>query len=129
MAKNQTYKAFTVRPTHIMDLNGELLNSVPLMADLADEVRDISGYATYVVRNDTKLPGELAQTGAIQPTTAGRRAGVTMPNFLVTGKSGKSRKEMMIQHRVVTEYRSWEERIKPRTAKVASIFHRVGSAP
>ena len=112
MAKNQTYKAFTVRPTHIMDLNGELLNSVPLMADLADEVRDISGYATYVVRNDTKLPGELAQTGAIQPTTAGRRAGVTMPNFLVTGKSGKSRKEMMIQHRVVTEYRSWEERIK-----------------
>ena len=112
MAKNQTYKAFSVRPTHIMDLNGELLNSVPLMADLADEVRSISGYATYVVRNDTKLPDELAQTGAIQPTTAGRRAGVTMPNFLVTGKSGKSRKEMMIQHRVVTEYRSWEERIK-----------------
>ena len=112
MAKNQTYKAFTVRPTHVMALNGELLDSVSIMAELASEVRGISGYATYVVRNDTELPGELAQTGAIQPTTAGRRAGVTMPNFLVTGKSGKSRKEMMIQHRVVTEYRSWEERIK-----------------
>ena len=111
MAKNQTYKAFTVRPTRVMDLNGELLNSAPLMADLAAEVRSISGYATYVVRNDAKLPDELVRVDAVQPATAGRRAGVRMPDFLVTGKSGRSRKEMLIQHRVVTEYRSWKERV------------------
>ena len=121
MASNQTYKAFTARPSHvIMDLNGVLLDSAPIMGQLVAEVRGISGCATYVVRNDTKLPDELARAGAVQPTTAGRRAGVTMPWFFVkdkkgkpiVGKSGKSRKEMLIQHRVVTEYRSWDERVK-----------------
>mgnify|MGYP001737888068 CR=1 FL=1 len=112
MAKNQTYRAFVARPTHILNLDGELLDSTPIMAQLTAEVRGISAYATYVVRNDTVLGERLAQAGAIQPATAGRRAGVTMPEFLVTGKSGRSRKEALIQHRVVTEYRSWQERIK-----------------
>ena len=120
MAKNQTYKAFSVRPTHVMDLNGVLLDSTSIMAELAAEVRGISGYATYVVRNDTKLAGKLAQVGTVPPAVAGQRAGVTMPWFFVkdekgkpiVGKSGKSRKEMLIQHRVVTEYRSWDERVK-----------------
>lgn len=88
MAKNQTYKAFTVRPSHILDLNGELLDSASIMSQLAAEVRDISAYATYVVRNDVTLGERLVQAGAVQPATAGRRAGVTMPEFLVTGKSG-----------------------------------------
>ena len=35
-----------------------------------------------------------------------------MPDFLVSGKSGRSRKEMLVQHRVVTEFRSWQERDK-----------------
>ena len=111
MAKNQTYKAFSVRPSHVMDLNGELLDTTSIMAELASEVQGISGYSTYVVRNDTKLADKLAQAGAVQPATAGRRAGVKMPDFLVTGKSGRSRKEALIQHRVVTEHRSWQERI------------------
>ena len=119
MAKNQTYKAFSVRPSHVMDLNGVLLDSASIMAELATEVRGISGYATYVVRNDTKLAEKLAQVGAVPPAVAGQRAGVTMPWFFVkdekgkpiVGKSGKSRKEMLIQHRVVTEYRSWKERV------------------
>lgn len=112
MAKNQTYKAFTVRPSHILDLNGELLDSASIMSQLAAEVRDISAYATYVVRNDVTLGERLVQAGAVQPATAGRRAGVTMPEFLVTGKSGRSRKEALIQHNVVTSYRSRQERIK-----------------
>ena len=99
MAKNQTYKAFVARPTHILDLNGELLDGAHVLASLASEVRDISSYATYVVRNDEGLGGELARVTAAQPTAAGRRAGVTMPDFLV---SGRSRKEMLVQHRVVT---------------------------
>ena len=119
MAKNQTYKAFSVRPSHVMDLNGALLETAPIMAELATEVRGISGYATYVVRNDTKLAEKLAQVGAVPPAVAGQRAGVAMPWFFVkdekgkpiVGKSGKSRKEMLIQHRVVTEYRSWKERV------------------
>ena len=111
MAKNQTYRAFTVRPSHILDLNGELLDSASIMSQLAAEVRDISAYATYVVRNDVTLGERLSLAGAVQPATAGRRAGVTMPEFLVTGKSGRSRKEALIQHNVATSYRSWQERI------------------
>jgi hypothetical protein len=112
LAKNQTYMAFTARPSHVLDLNGELLDSARVLASLASEVRDISAYATFVVRNDVELGDELARVAATQPTTAGRRAGVTMPDFLVSGKSGRSRKEMLVQHRVVTEFRSWQERDK-----------------
>lgn len=88
MAKNQTYKAFLARPSHVMDLNGVLLDSTSIMAELATEVQNISAYATYVVCNDTKLADELAHAGGVQPAEAGRRAGVRMPDFLVTGKSG-----------------------------------------
>ena len=112
MAKNQTYRAFAARPSHILDLNGELLDSARVLVSLASEVRDISSYATYVVRNDETLGDELERVAATQPTTAGRRAGVTMPDFLVSGKYGRSRKEMLVQHRVVTEFRSWQERAK-----------------
>ena len=112
LAKNQTYKAFVARPTHILDLNGELLDGAHVLASLVSEVRDISSYATYVVRNDEALGDELERVAVAQPTTAGRRAGVTMPDFLVSGKSGRSRKEMLVQHRVVTECRSYQERVK-----------------
>ena len=106
LAKNQTYRVFAARPSHVLDLNGELLDSARVLVSLASEVRDISAYATYLVRNDEALGSELARVAATQPTTAGRRAGVTMPDFLVSGKSGRSRKEMLVQHRVVTEFRS-----------------------
>ena len=79
---------------------------------LASEVRDISAYATYVVRSDEALGDELARVAATQPTMAGRRAGVTMPDFLASGRTGRSRKEMLVQYRVVTEFRSWQERVK-----------------
>lgn len=119
MAKNQTYRAFTACPSRVLDLNGEVLDSTLVLGKLTSEVQGISGYATYVVRNDTILGTELAQAGAVQPTTAGRQAGVTMPKFFVededgkpiVGKSGRSRKEALIQHRVVTSFRSWQERI------------------
>ena len=117
MAKNQTYRAFAARPTHVLDLNGELLDSASVLASLASEVRDISGYATYLVRNDEGLGDELARVTVSQPATAGRQAGVTMPDFLVSGKSGRSRKEMLVQHRVVTEFRSWQERDKAANGK------------
>ena len=112
MANSQTYRAFVARPTHVLDLNGELLDSAPVMAELVSEVRGISSYATYVTRNDTQLEGGLATAGAVQPAAAGRRAGLTMPEFLVTGKSGKSRKEWLIRYNVVTAFRSWQERVK-----------------
>ena len=35
-----------------------------------------------------------------------------MPEFLVTGKSGKSRKEWLVRYNVVTAFRSWQERTK-----------------
>ena len=130
MGKNQTYKAFTARPSHVMDLNGVLLDSAPIMAELASEVRGISGYSTFVARNDTELGVELAKIAVSQPAEAGRLAGVKMPDFLVPDKkdengeplkdkngepikikTGRSRKEKLIQHNVVTAYRSWQERI------------------
>ena len=112
MAKNQTYRAFTARPTHVLDLNGELLDGTRVLASLASEVRDISAYATYVVRNDEALADELARITAVQPAVAGRRAGVTMPDFLASGKSGRSRKEWLMRHNAVTACRSWQERDK-----------------
>ena len=112
MAKNQTYRAFVARPTHILNLDGELLDSTPIMAQLTAEVRGISGYATYVARNDTELEAELARVTATAPAEAGRQAGIAMPEFLITGKSGRSRKEKLIQYNVVTAFRSWQERIK-----------------
>ena len=112
MARNQTYRAFVAHPTHILNLDGEVLDSAPIMAQLTTEVQGISAYATYVTRNDTRLAAGLAKAGAVQPATAGRRAGVIMPEFLVAGKSGKSRKEWLVRYNVVTAFRSWQERTK-----------------
>ena len=100
------------RPSHVLDLDGELLDGSSVMAELASEVRDISSYATYVVRNDEALGDELARVTATAPAVAGRRAGVTMPDFLMTGKSGRSRKENLLRYNVVTSYRSYLERVK-----------------
>lgn len=119
MAKNQTYKAFTARLNHVLDLNGELLDNMSIMSDFASEVRGISACATFIVRNDIKLEAGLAQAGAVQPAVAGRRAGVTIPDVLITDaagkplkdKAGRSRKEWLVRHSVVTSYRSWQERI------------------
>ena len=112
LAKSQTYRSFVAHPTYILEVNGELLDSAPVLASLASEVRDISAYATYVVRNDEALADELARITAVQPAVAGRRAGVTMPDFLASGKSGRSRKEWLMRHNVVTACRSWQERDK-----------------
>lgn len=112
LAKSQTYRAFAARPAYVLGLNGELLDGAPVLAGLASEIRDISAYATYVVRNDGALGDKLAHVSATQPATAGYHAGVTMPDFLVSGKSGRSRKERLLRYNVVTTYRSWRERNK-----------------
>ena len=112
MAKNQTFRAFVARPSYVLGVDGELLDSAPILGQLVSEIRDVSAYATYVVRNDTALGTELARTTATSPAEAGRQAGVTMPGFLVSGRSGTSRKEKLVQYNVVTAYRSWQERMK-----------------
>ena len=112
MTQSQTYKAFLARPSHVLDLSGELLDGAAVMSGLASEIRDISSYAIYIVRNDEALGGELARVAVAQPASAGRQAGVTMPDFLVTGKSGRSRKENLLRYNVVTSYRSYQERVK-----------------
>ena len=130
MAKNQTHRAFTAHPIYVSDLNGELLDSAPVLTQLASEVRDISVYSTFVARNDTVLGVELAKIAVPQSAEAGRLAGVKIPDFLVPDKkdkngkplkdkngepiklkTGKSRKEKLIQHNAVTAHRSWQERI------------------
>ena len=111
MAKNQTYRAFIVCPSYVLDMGGELLDSAPVLSRLTSEVRNISSYATYVVRNDIVLGSELAQVTATAPAEAGRQAGVDMPDDLASGRVGRSRKERLFRHRVVTAYRSWQERI------------------
>ena len=112
MAKNQTYRAFVARLSHVLDLDGELLDTELILADLASEVRDISAYATYVVRNDEALGDELARATATPPAEAGRQAGVSMPDFLASGRTGRSRKERLVRYNVVASYRSWQERAK-----------------
>lgn len=112
LAKNQTYRAFVARPSYVLDMDGELLEVAPVMGRLTSEVRDISSYATYVVRNDESLVDELASVTATAPSEAGRQAGITMPDFLVSGRSGRSRKEKLVQHNAVVSCRSWQERAK-----------------
>lgn len=112
MAKNQTYRAFVTRPSYVLDMYGELQETALVMGQLASEIRDISSYATYVVRNDMALGDELAQVSAVSPADAGRQAGVTMPDFLAYDRTGKSRKERIFRYRVVSEYRSWQERME-----------------
>ena len=93
MAKNQTYKAFIARPSHVLDLNGELLDNMPIMSEFASEVQGISGYATFIVRNDIKLEAGLAQVGTVQPAVAGRWAGrYSFPLMAGTHQSRKRRK-------------------------------------
>ena len=122
MAKNQTYKAFTAHPSYVMDLKGVLLDSTSVMSQLASEIRNLSAYATYIVRNDVALGDELAKVTATQPAVAGQQAGIDLPDFLVPDKkdkegkpvkikTGRSRKERIFRHRVVTEYRAWQERV------------------
>ena len=112
MAKSQTYRAFVARPSYVLGLDGELLDSARVLAELASEVRDVSAYATYVVRNDEALGDELARVTATVPAEAGRQAGVTMPDFLATGRTGRSRKERLLCYNAVTSCRSWQERVK-----------------
>lgn len=120
MAKNQTYRAFVARPSHVLDLNGEILDGAPVLVSLASEVRDIFGYAAYVVRNGEALGGELARVTATAPAEAGRQAGVAMPDFLSSGRTGRSRKEKLFQYNVVTSYRSYQERVKAANGEALS---------
>ena len=132
LTQSQTYKAFLARPSHVLDLSGESPDGAPVLAALASEVRDISSYAIYIARNDEALGGELARVTVAQPASAGRQAGVAMPDFLVTGKSGRPRKEKLVQHNVVTACRSYQERVKAangESSKYVSQGGGGGSAP
>ena len=124
MAKNQTYRAFASRPSYVLSVGGELLDSESVLGQLASEIRDVSAYATYVVRNDTALGAELARTTVTFPAEAGRQAGVTMPDFLASGRTGRSRKERLVQHNVVAAYRSWRERINAASGETSRYVSR-----
>lgn len=87
MARNQTYRAFASHPSYVLSVGGELLDSESVLSQLASEVRDVSAYATYVVRNDIALGDELSRVTATAPAEVGRQAGVTMPGFLVSGRA------------------------------------------
>lgn len=95
---------FVARPSYVLGLDGGLLDGARVLVGLASEVRDVSAYATFVVRNDVEFGGEWERVAVVQPTAAGRQAGVTVPVFLVSGKSGRPRQEMLVQpsrgHRV-----------------------------
>ena len=135
MAKNQTYKRFVVRPTYFLGVNGELLDGSPILSSLASEIRDISACATYIVRNDAALWSELSRVAAPSPADAGRLAGVAMPDLLTTGRIGRSRKERLLRHSVVTSCRSWHERAEAASGESSKYVSRGwqrtanGSAP
>ena len=86
MAKNQTYRAFVACPSYVLSVGGVLLDSESILGRLASEIRDVSSYATYVVRNDTALGEKLAGIAVSVPSEAGRKAGITMPDFCRLGE-------------------------------------------
>ena len=124
MAKNQTYRAFASRPSYVLSVGGELLDSESVLGQLASEIRDVSAYATYVVRNDIALGDELSRVTATAPSEAGRQAGITMPGSLVSGRAGTSRKEKLVQHNVVAAYRSWQERMNAASGETSRYVSR-----
>ena len=121
MTKNRTYRAFAAHPIMVMNLDGEILEPSAILVRLTSEVRDISSYATFVVRNDIMLGERLDSIPASRPDVAGGLAGIRLPDFMVNGRAGRSRKERLLQHSVVTTYRSWQERDK--AANGESIKH------
>ena len=124
MAKNKTYRAFVARLSYVLSVGGELLDSESILGRLVSEVRDVSSYATYIVRNDTALGAELARTTVTFPSEAGRQAGVTVPDFLASGGTGRSRKEMLVRHNVVAAYRSWQARMNAASGETSRYVSR-----
>ena len=55
---------------------------------------------------------------------AGRQADVTMPDFLASGRTGRSRKEMLVRHNVVAAYRSWQERMNAASGETSRYVSR-----
>ncbi len=77
-------------------LERELLDGTRVLS--SSRLRFETSLATRpcVCNNDGVWGDRLSRVTATQPATAGRRAGVTMPLRLV---GGRSRKEMLVQHR------------------------------
>lgn len=97
------------------------------MAFLVSGVWGVSGCATFVVRNGEFLGGELARVAAAVSVVAGRRAGVAMPGFLVSGKSGRSRRGWLMRYNVVATCRSWGERVKVASGGFQVCFSGLGA--
>lgn len=109
---SKLYKSFTAVPHAVCDMNGEVLNTQTILQELTRDVQDISGEATWVIRNDEKLLDDLEAFSHIkQPNTVGRLIGLT-PCDQKTKGTGESRRTMLFQHQVVSQARSWLERIK-----------------
>lgn len=109
---SKLYKSFTAAPHAACDMNGEVLDTPTVLQELARDVQDISGEATWVIRNDKKLLDDLEAFYHIkQPNTVGRLIGLTPCDQKARG-TGESRRNMLFQHQVVSQARSWLERIK-----------------
>lgn len=106
------YKSFTAAPLIACDMNGEILNLHTVLQELAHDVRDISSEADFVIRNDEKLLADVDVLSHIkQPNTVGRLLGLTPCDQKARG-TGESRRAMLFQHQVVSNARSWLERVK-----------------
>lgn len=117
LAKNQTYRAFVARPSHVLDLNGEILDGAPVLVSLASEVRDISAYATYVVRNDEALADDLERVTVAQP--AAKRAWRCLIFLHLAGLVGRARRGY--SNTTLSRHAApGRNETKPRTGKVLS---------
>lgn len=109
----KTYKAFVAVPSFVLNKNGEIQDTDKVLNDFADDVRTISDYANFVVRNDELLLDELESVSHIkQPAFAGRTLGLNLPEFLKSRGTGESRREELFRYNVVSSARSWQARIE-----------------
>ena len=69
-------------PSYVLGLGGGLLDGASVLVSLTSEVRGVSAYATFVVRNVVGFGGGLARVVVVRSAVAGRRAGVTLPGFV-----------------------------------------------
>ena len=95
----------------VVDDNGVICDTDVVLGVLADDIRAITDLAQWQLYADAQLLADLdTDTGLGQNNVVARRLGISLPKAIQ--HKGRSRFERMFRDRVVSEAKSWNERVK-----------------
>lgn len=114
--KQYQYKSFEMVPWAATDLNGEVVDLGEVLTGIASDVRAVTALAEWELFND---PGRLfsdldSEDGGGSPSGVAWKFGIAngFGSFPESWVRGRSRYVKLVQHRVVSEGRSWLARVK-----------------